>query len=151
MKIDGACSCGSIRIEGEADPEAVSVCHCTDCQTASGSAFRVAVPVKGDVFRVSGQPAIYIKTTAESGNPRAQAFCPTCGASLYSTTPGEGQQAMYIVRVGMLKQRDQLMPKRQIWWRSARDWVSGLDGVPPSFRFRAQDNFSAAAPSADVD
>jgi hypothetical protein len=129
MKIDGACNCGAIKIEGEADPAAVTVCHCTDCQTSSGSAFRVAVPVKGDVFKVSGQPAIYIKTTAESGNPRAQAFCPKCGASLYSTTPGEGQQPMYIVRVGMLKQRDQLMPKRQIWWRSAREWVAGLDGI----------------------
>ena len=129
MKIDGACSCGSIRIEGEADPNTVSVCHCTDCQTASGSAFRVSVPVKGDAFKVSGKPTIYIKTTAESGNPRAQAFCPICGASLYSTTPGEGQQAMYIVRVGILRQRDQLTPKRQIWWRSARDWVSGLDGI----------------------
>ncbi len=129
MKIDGSCNCGAIKIEGEADPATVTVCHCTDCQTSSGSAFRVAVPVKGDVFKVTGQPAIYIKTTAESGNPRAQAFCPTCGASLYSTTPGEGQQPMYIVRVGMLTQRDQLMPKRQIWWRSARDWVSGLDGI----------------------
>ena len=36
---------------------------------------------------------------------------------------------MYIVRVGMLKQRDQLMPGRQIWFRSARDWVTGLDGI----------------------
>jgi hypothetical protein len=129
MKIDGSCSCGAIRIEGEADPDTVTVCHCTDCQTSSGSAFRVAVPVPGAAFKVSGSPAIYIKTTAESGNPRAQAFCPTCGASLYSTTPGEGQQPMYIVRVGMLKQRDKLLPKRQIWWRSARDWLSGLDAV----------------------
>ena len=129
MKIDGACSCGSIKIEGEVDPDTVTVCHCTDCQTASGSAFRVAVPVKGDAFKVSGKPAIFIKTTAESGNPRAQAFCPICGSPLYSTTPGEGQQAMYIVRVGVLKQRDQLVPKRQIWWRSARDWVTGLDGI----------------------
>ena len=129
MKINGACSCGAITIEGEADPDTVTVCHCTDCQTSSGSAFRVAVPVPGATFKVTGKPAIYIKTTAESGNPRAQAFCPTCGASLYSTTPGEGQQPMYIVRVGMLKQRDQLMPKRQIWWRSARDWVTGLDRI----------------------
>jgi hypothetical protein len=129
MKVDGTCNCGAISIEGEADPAAVSVCHCTDCQTSSGSAFRVAVPVKGDSFTVSGKPTIYIKTTAESGNPRAQAFCPSCGASLYSTTPGEGKQPMYIVRVGMLRQRDQLAPKRQIWWRSARNWVAGLDGV----------------------
>jgi hypothetical protein len=129
MRVEGSCSCGAIKVEGEANPDTVSICHCTDCQTTSGSAFRVSVPVPGDTFKVTGKPAIYIKTTAESGNPRAQAFCPTCGASLYSTTPGEGQQAMYIVRVGMLKQRDHLMPKRQIWWRSARDWVGGLDGI----------------------
>ena len=129
MKIDGACSCGNIKIEGEADPDKVSVCHCTDCQSASGTAFRVSIPVSGATFKMTGQPTIFIKTTAESGNPRVQAFCPTCGSPIYSTTPGEGQQAMYIVRVGILRQRDQLMPKRQIWWRSARDWVTGLDGI----------------------
>jgi hypothetical protein len=85
--------------------------------------------VKGDSFKVTGEPTIYIKTTADSGNPRAQAFCGKCGSPLYSTTPGEGQQAMYIVRVGILKQRDQLEPKRQIWWRSARPWVTGLDAI----------------------
>jgi len=129
MKIDGSCSCGNIRIEGEADPGSVSVCHCTDCQSASGTAFRVSIPVSGATFKMTGQPTICVKTTAESGNPRVQAFCPTCGSPIYSTTPGEGQQAMYIVRVGILRQRDQLMPKRQIWWRSARDWVTGLDGI----------------------
>ena len=129
MKIDGACSCGNITIQGEADPAAVSICHCTDCQTATGTAFRVSIPVSGATFKVTGEPTIYIKTTADSGNPRAQAFCPKCGSPLYSTTPGEGPQALYIVRVGILKQRDQLEPKRQIWWRSARPWVTGLEGI----------------------
>ena len=129
MKIDGSCSCGNIKIEGEADPDKASVCHCTDCQTGTGTAFRISIPVKGDSFKVTGEPTIYIKTTADSGNPRAQAFCGKCGSPLYSTTPGEGPQAMYIVRVGILKQRDQLEPKRQIWWRSARPWVTGLDAI----------------------
>jgi hypothetical protein len=129
MKVQGACFCGAITFEGEADPAAVSVCHCADCQSGSGTAFRVSVPVPGPTFKLTGKPAIYVKTTADSGNPRAQAFCPTCGSPLYSTTPGEGPQAMYIVRVGVLKQRDQLEPKRQIWWRSARNWVTGLDTV----------------------
>jgi hypothetical protein len=129
MKIDGKCTCGNITIEGEADPATVGICHCVDCQTGTGTAFRVSIPVPGATFRMTGAPTIYIKTTADSGNPRAQAFCPTCGSPLYSTTPGEGQQAMYIVRVGILKQRDQLEPKRQIWWRSARPWVTGLDEI----------------------
>jgi len=130
MKIDGACSCGAIRIEGEADPEKTQICHCTDCQTGTGSAFRVSIPVSGATFRMTGQPALFLKTTAESGNPRLQAFCGTCGSPIYSTTPGEGQQASYMVRVGILRQRDQFVPRRQNWFRSARSWVLNLDAVP---------------------
>ena len=128
MKVDGACACGAIRIEAEADPENTNMCHCTDCQTATGTAFRVSVRVQGAMLKITGKPAIYVKT-AESGNPRVQAFCPKCGSPIYSTTPGEGQQASYMVRVGILAQRDQLAPKKQNWFRSARNWVTSMDGI----------------------
>ncbi len=51
MKVDGGCHCGAIKIEAEADPEKTQVCHCTDCQTATGTAFRVSVPVPGATFK----------------------------------------------------------------------------------------------------
>jgi hypothetical protein len=130
MRISGACHCGAITIEGEADPERVSVCHCTDCQARTGSAFGVSVPVAGNTLKMTGKPTTYVKTTAESGNPRLQAFCPTCGSSIYSTSPGEGQQASYMVRVGILRESNQLTPKRQNWFRSARTWVGGLPALP---------------------
>ena len=127
MKIHGSCHCGFIKFEAEADPEKVTMCHCTDCQTSTGTAFRTNVPVDGKTFRmIAGEPTIYIKTTAESGNPRVQAFCPRCGTPIYSTTPGEGPQPSYTVRVGILRQRDQFVPKRQIWARSAQPWVAGI-------------------------
>jgi hypothetical protein len=129
MKIDGACHCGYITIEAEADPEKTSVCHCTDCQSGTGSAFRVNVPVAGTTLRMTGTPATYLKTTAESGNPRLQAFCPRCGSPIYSTSPGEGPQPFYMVRVGILRQRDQFVPKRQNWFRSALPWVTGLGAL----------------------
>jgi len=128
MKIHASCHCGYIKFEAEADPEKVTMCHCTDCQTSTGTAFRTNVPVDGKTFKmISGEPATYVKTTAESGNPRAQTFCPKCGTPLYSTTPGPGPKASYMVRIGILRERDQLPPKRQIWWRSARPWVTGID------------------------
>ena len=130
MKIDGACHCGYITIEGEADPEKVTICHCTDCQTSTGTAFRISVPVPGASFKMTGQPTTYLKTTADSGKPRLQAFCGACGSPILSTTPGEGLQSSYMVRVGILRQRDQLAPRRQQWWRSARPWVTGLDALP---------------------
>ena len=130
MKIDGACHCGFITIEGEADPEKVTICHCTDCQTSTGTAFRISILVPGNTFKMTGQPTIYVKTTADSGRLRAQAFCGKCGTPIYSTTVGEGLQPSYTVRVGILRQRDQLTPRRQQWFRSARPWVTGLAQVP---------------------
>ena len=130
MRIDGSCHCGFIAIEGEADPEKVQICHCTDCQTGTGSAFRISIPVPGASFKMSGQPTTYLKTTADSGRPRVQAFCGKCGSPIYSTTEGDGVQPSYTVRVGILRQRDQLAPRRQQWFRSARPSVTELASVP---------------------
>jgi hypothetical protein len=129
MKIDGSCHCGYITIEGEADPEKTQICHCTDCQTGTGSAFRVSVPVAGTSFRMAGQPTSYVKTTADSGKPRVQAFCPRCGSPIYSTTPGDGPQPSYTVRVGILRQRREFVPKRQNWVRSSLQWLGGIDAI----------------------
>jgi hypothetical protein len=129
MRVNGSCHCGHITIEADADPDKTTICHCTDCQNGTGSAFRVSVPVPGATFKMSGQPTSYLKTTADSGNPRLQAFCPRCGSPIYSTTPGEGQQASYMLRVGILKQREQFVPRKQNWFRSARPWVTGIDTI----------------------
>jgi hypothetical protein len=129
MRIDGSCACGTITLEGEADPADVSICHCTDCQTGTGSAFRVSVLVRGASFKMTGQPTSYLKLTADSGKPRIQAFCPRCGSPIYSTTPGDGQQDAYRVRVGILRQRREFVPKRQNWFRSALPWIDGVGAV----------------------
>jgi hypothetical protein len=127
MKVEGQCHCGHISFEAEIDPNMVRICHCTDCQTLSGSAYRVNVPASAASFRLlTGQPKIYIKT-AESGNPRAQAFCPNCASSIYSA--GTRDTPTYVLRVGTLKQRAQLQPSLQIWSRSAQPWVSDLRHV----------------------
>jgi hypothetical protein len=90
MKIDGACHCGYIRVEGEADPEKTTVCHCTDCQVGTGSAFRVNVPVPGATFRITGQPATYLKTTAESGNLRLADLFDLAGGGAAGVLHGTG-------------------------------------------------------------
>jgi hypothetical protein len=131
MRIDGSCQCGFITFEGEADPDKAWVCHCTDCQAGTGTAFRVNVPVPGASFRLkSGTPTVFIKTSAESGTPRAQAFCPKCGSPIYSTSVGDGPKESYTVRIGLLRQRAQFQPKKQNWFRSALPWLSGLPALP---------------------
>ena len=84
MKIDGHCHCGEITFEAEVDPDAFNICHCTDCQTLSGTAFRVNIPAPTEHFvLLSGTPKTYVKT-AESGNKRLHAFCGSCGTPIYA-------------------------------------------------------------------
>ena len=124
MQINGGCHCGFITYEANIDPAPVSICHCTDCQTFSGSAFRANVLAKKEDFRLlGGQPKIYVKT-AESGNRRAQGFCPECGTHIYATSPDNPQ--VYGIRTGTSRQRAELPPQKQIWCRSAQGWVKNL-------------------------
>jgi hypothetical protein len=128
MKVQGGCHCGKITYEAEIDPAKVSICHCTDCQTTSGSAYRINVACeKGTFVLKTGEPRIYVKT-AESGNKRAQGFCPDCGTSLFSTT--ETNRQIYALRVGTIAQRAQLRPHSQGWCRSAQPWVMDISALP---------------------
>lgn len=128
MKIEGACHCGRIRYEAEVDPAMVTICHCTDCQVLSGSAFRTVVPAPRAGFRLlSGQPKIYVKT-ADSGTRRIQSFCADCGTPIYSS-PVTEDFPMYSLRVGPIRQRAHLRPKVECFRKSALDWNPGLDGT----------------------
>lgn len=128
MRIDGGCHCGYITFEAEVDPATVGICHCTDCQTLTGSAYRVTVPARGETFRLlTGEPKIYVKT-ADSGNKRAHAFCPQCGTPIYATAVTNPQA--YSIRIGTTRQRAQLRPHRQIWCRSALDWAMNIEALP---------------------
>jgi hypothetical protein len=130
MHIDGSCHCGHIAYEAEADPEQVGMCHCTDCQKFSGSAFRIGVPVPEASFRLnSGTLKTYIKT-AESGGRRAQVFCPECGTHIYSTTAEEEGNRLFRIRVPTANQAAQLPPKRRGWCSSAPAWLGSIDALP---------------------
>jgi hypothetical protein len=128
MKVTGRCHCGQISFEAEIDPAQVRICHCTDCQTLTGTAFRTNVSsLPGTFVLRSGTPKTYIKT-AESGNKRAHGFCPDCGTPLYSTAPG-ANPASYGLRVGALDRCAELRPTKQGWCRSALPWSMDITGV----------------------
>jgi hypothetical protein len=127
MRIDGSCHCGAIRYEAEIDPDKASICHCTDCQALTGSAFRVTVATPENRFRLTaGEPRTYLKTTADSGAKRLHAFCGVCGSPIYATSaeaPTDGSPRRFGLRVGTIRQRRAIRPAKQIWQKSALEWV----------------------------
>jgi hypothetical protein len=127
MKVTGGCHCGEIVYEAEVDPDHVVICHCTDCQSISGAPYRTSVPARVEDLNLRGNPKIYVKT-ADSGNKRALAFCGNCGSALYSTTVDSPRG--YMLRVGSIAQRAQLVPRKQGFCRSAMPWAMDIRSIP---------------------
>ena len=75
-------------------------------------------------------PIGYYVKTAESGAKRAQAFCGECGTALYGSAAEK--PAVFHLRLGAIRQRAELPPRRQIWRSSALAWASEIDGLPSS-------------------
>ena len=129
MKVTGRCHCGQIRFRAEVDPDLVEICHCTDCQTLSGSAYRTIAPaIEGSFELLSGELKRYAKP-ADDGSIRIQTFCPECGTPILSA-PADGDSGYFGIRVGAIEQRDRLVPKNQFWVRSALGWTQDLTGIP---------------------
>jgi hypothetical protein len=130
MKVDGRCHCGAIAYTAEVDPEKAAICHCADCQSFSGSPFRASVPTKVEDFRLlSGAPKTYVKT-ADSGARRLQAFCGECGAPIYASDVERPK--VLNLRLGGIRQRSEIPPRRQIWRSSALTWALDISALPSS-------------------
>jgi len=128
MRVDGQCHCGRVSYEADIDPCKVSICHCTDCQSLTGSPYRVTAICDREQVRLSGdRPKIYAKT-GDNGRTRFQHFCGECGSPLF--TSGEGGPDDWGIRWGSIRQRAALRPVRQIWCRSAALWVNQIEELP---------------------
>ena len=129
MRITGGCHCGKINYEALIDLDRVVICHCTDCQSLSGSAFRTVAFSEKDAFSfLTGEPRIYVKT-GDSGNKREQAFCSDCGSPIYSTSVGD-EPKEYGIRLGTVNQRNLITPKKQKWFGSSQSWVREIGSLP---------------------
>jgi hypothetical protein len=129
MKVHGKCHCGAIAYEAEVEAGSVNICHCLDCQTLTGSAYRANIQAPAPGFKLlRGNPRRYLKT-ADSGAKRVHAFCEICGAPIYSCAVENPRT--YSLRVGALDERAQLgRPFRQVWTKRRLPWVPKLEGVP---------------------
>jgi hypothetical protein len=95
----------------------------------SGSAFRtLAFAREGTFALLSGIPKIYVRT-GEGGSQRRLYFCADCGTPICSSVVADDPK-VYAIRVGTIRQRAELRPGSQIWFRSAQPWVGEIASIP---------------------
>jgi hypothetical protein len=130
MKIEGGCLCGKVRYAADAEPAFVAVCHCKNCQKASGTAFGVVLAAPNPALSMQG----ILKTfddKGDSGKTLYRRFCPECGSSVI--TDVEAMPDLAIVIAGSLDDPSWVKPTMEIYCDSAQPWVE-LSGERQRFR-----------------
>ena len=118
--IEGGCLCGAVRYEADAEPRFVGVCHCSDCQRFTGSAFATVVAVPSSTLKVSGTLKTFSKQ-GDSGKIIHRRFCPECGSGLMDEADAMPDMAM--INAGTLDERSWVTPQSEIYCDSAQRWV----------------------------
>jgi hypothetical protein len=121
LPMTGGCSCGAIRYEVVSFPLLLYTCHCTNCQTASGSAFALNMPVLARDFHIlRGEPRGW-RHLSPRGVQVTSRFCSDCGGRLYGERAGRAE--IVNLRAGTLDDTTWLVPVAHLFMKSAQPWV----------------------------
>lgn len=133
--LTGGCACGQVRFRARGRADRSYACHCTECQTRTGSAFAVLLPVAETHFACEGDVLAVEQT--EAGGVAAKLYaCPRCLTRLFTRNPL--WPGLVILRAGTLDETSRVRPAFHIWTRSRQPWVE-VPGDRPAFETQPTD------------
>jgi hypothetical protein len=139
--ITGGRLCGRVRYECSGDVQFSVLCHCRDCQKASGAG---RVPVMGvlkSTFRVTGDARSY-SMVGGSQKQATRWFCPNCGSLLFGTP--EAVPDVVTIYVGGFDHPEVFKPQHAIFMRHRLDW-DRLDADLPAYETVPEDGNRASS------
>src|SRR2546430_1651718 len=82
-QLDGRCLCGSVTYTCDGEAMTTFLCHCTDCQKQTGTAFSIVVGVEREELRVRGETVATFTTVGEDTHEAVhRTFCSACGSPI---------------------------------------------------------------------
>ena len=120
----GGCQCGAIRYRITGAARMLYVCHCTDCQKQSSSAFGMSLIVDPATLEITrgAEKLRTWDTRGDDGELKRCAFCPDCGTRIYHGA--DSADAPISIKAGSLDDTGGLEPIAHIWLASAQPWVA---------------------------
>ncbi len=123
----GRCECQSVRYQFQGEPLTCYACHCTDCQTASGSAFGLSMIVNDkDVEVTEGE--IAVNTLDCNGIEVKKHYCTQCSTSFWFSA--DEYPSIIALKPGTFDDTSWFKPIAHLWVRSAQPWVTLDKSIP---------------------
>lgn len=130
--LTGGCLCGKVRYRADVEPATTAICHCTNCQRQSGSAFSVNVMLPEASLEIEGTLSTFIDK-GDSGNTVDRKFCPACGSPIFSDPAA--MPGIIGLKAGTLDDHSAIKPGLQVYRDSGQEWceLAGINEFPKGF------------------
>lgn len=116
----GGCECKFVRYQFSGEPLTCYACHCTDCQTSSGSAFGLSMILNdNDIQIIEGEVAVI--TIDVNGTKVLRHHCASCGTSFWFSA--EEYPGLIALKPGTFDDTSWFKPIAHLWMRSAQPWL----------------------------
>src|SRR5262245_21245156 len=118
--ITGGCACGAVRYRGSEQPLVQLICHCRDCQRASGSAFAAVLVFPTDRLQFEGGELRAYVVTSAAGRKMRRLYCPECGSPVAIDRPET--PLIQFVHAATLDDPAIFSPTCEVWVSRAKAW-----------------------------
>ncbi|MCY0096470.1 GFA family protein [Hoeflea ulvae] len=138
LPLSGGCQCGRIRYRLRARPLVFYLCHCSECQRQTSSAFGESLRIRSEGLDID--PGLRcMSRESESGKQRQGWFCPDCGVRIWHGTSGSEE---INIKAGTLDDTSWLMPAGHIWASSKQKFMA-ISADEISYERQPEDNYAA--------
>lgn len=110
----GSCLCGAVTLLARGAPDRVGLCHCRDCRKHHGALFHASAIFPAQTVTVQGDTHSY----------EGRHFCPRCGSSVFSCSPGEVE-----LHLGIFEEPEHLIPSYELWCIRRESWLPAFAGM----------------------
>ena len=125
--LTGCCTCGAVHFSSQAEPVVQLICHCTDCQEATGAAFARTAFFRTKTCQIVGDLVVR-RFVAASGHATTRESCSKCHALMFDRS--EGFPTLVGVMADRLNAPFMFRPACHVWTRSQRADSEITDGLP---------------------
>lgn len=126
--LTGKCGCGAVTYRLKAHPMFVHCCHCSDCQTQTGTAFALNGIIETENVELDGPTREEMLATS-SGKGQIITRCAECGVAVFSNYLAREGKLRHM-RIGTLDEPEQCPPDVHIFTSSKLPWVTLSSDVP---------------------
>lgn len=120
LPLTGGCQCGAIRYRMRGAPLVFYLCHCSECQRHTSSAYGESLRFRREAMEITGELKL-TERRAESGTRRQGWFCPDCGVRIWH---GSNTSVEINIKAGTLDDTSWLVPAGHIWTRSKQAFIA---------------------------